>query len=651
MSNMEHIEWLNSIYAEGYEKLKQFVKDVWEEKGDALKFTPHDSDHSQRVENMIKWLVPPEKWMVLSEKERKILTWCAWTHDVGMFTSIHSDNPTEEEMRSKHVDKSAEWVLKNKKALALSQIEAQVVSYIIRFHSRKYKINECDERRQCDGEWIRTRLLGAYLRLADAIDVCHARVEEHQNVRFQLLHRLISGDREVTLFHWIKSFLVSGIIPNHKKQVFEIEFQLPKGYDFNEFTPLIQFVVNELKGELETVEGILDSGGISSFHDVIEFRTELVLQSGDNELWIKSLPEVFIYLQIASSPSSSSMTGAVLASLKDTIEKEEDKRNLQEKLNQFHTSLLYKIERRPGHSQLRYICQSLDLALKNIIDCSDKNGHVKIKADLQDFINGFGNLFKDENSISENLRNVLKELCGENKRASWTFLLYGSSKTIANALGKLDIDLPITLLIAEARTKTIHGSYNTPTYLDAESYLSMIRSKESKKRKAKVIIIPDAIIATAIKLGIEKKCEFNHIDAVLLGTNGLFLKPSICASDTAGALGVTLIAKSLNVPVIKVLNASKIWDKFESDWKKQQRPNDNKWLTSHQKLRERLCEKNQLSAEIDWNPREDYIPIKNFSAIVTNYGVLSPEAGDAENQKQLEEWHNKVLVDSHLKVE
>ena len=163
MDNTIKCEWLNPVYTEDYKKLKELVNATWKEYGDIPPFTPHGPDHCFRVEKLIKLLIPSEKWDAFSDKERKILTWCAWTHDVGMFKSLHPTDAGEDEMRSKHVDTSIEWVLKNKEELGISPIEAQVIAYIIRFHTRKYRINECDERRQCDGQWVRTQLLGALL--------------------------------------------------------------------------------------------------------------------------------------------------------------------------------------------------------------------------------------------------------------------------------------------------------------------------------------------------------------------------------------------------------------------------------------------------------------------------------------------------------
>jgi translation initiation factor 2B subunit (eIF-2B alpha/beta/delta family) len=654
VSNANQFEWLNSDYTEDYGKLKKFVEETWKECGDSEIFTPHGADHCFRVEKMIKLLIPPEKWNSISNRERKILTWCAWTHDVGMFKSLYPPDTGEDEIRSKHVDTSSEWVLKNKEKLGISPIEAQVIAYIIRFHARKYRFNECDERRQCDGQWVRTRLIGAYLRIADALDVSHTRVDEHQNVRFQLLQRLISGDRDVTLFHWIKSFLVTGIIPNHSKQVFEVEFQIPKGYDFNKYAPLLQYVVNELKQELETVESILDEGGLSSFHNVVESKTEFIQLPG-YDLWIKSLPDALIYLQIASSPSSSSMTEATLDSLELAIEREySDKALFREKLIQFRESLNDKLEKRPGHTQLRYICKAIDIALNHL--SVEIESAIKI---LKDFIKGFKKLFGPDGSKrqAENLKEALNKLCREENRTSWNFLLYGSSRTVASALAELDINIPIILLIAEGRPKTIHGAYNTPTYLDAESYANLIRSEEPEKRKAKVFIIPDACIATAMKLGMLKKLEssddkiksdafFPKIDAVLFGGNGIFIHPSISSSNTAGAYGITLAAKYLNVPVIAVSNATKIWDEYDQNWQFRHRAKENKWLTSLSKLRDRLCEENQLSAEINWNPREDYIPFEDFSAIVTNYGIIYSKS---KNPKAtLCKWREKVFKDCNI---
>ncbi len=66
-------------------------------------------------------------------------------------------------------------------------------------------------------------------------------------------------------------------------------------------------------------------------------------------------------------------------------------------------------------------------------------------------------------------------------------------------------------------------------------------------------------------------------------------------------------------------------------------------MSSLTKLRDRLSEEDQLAAEIDWNPREDYIPLEDTSAIVTNYGILY---SNSKNPKSvLKKWHEQVLKD------
>jgi hypothetical protein len=75
--------WLSELDEANAVKMEQVVRAQWEKGADASEFTPHDPDHFARVEDWIRALVPQERWKDLSFEERKILTWCAWTHDIG----------------------------------------------------------------------------------------------------------------------------------------------------------------------------------------------------------------------------------------------------------------------------------------------------------------------------------------------------------------------------------------------------------------------------------------------------------------------------------------------------------------------------------------------------------------------------------------
>ncbi len=81
---MEIKSWLNDLDRERAAKMQQYVTGFWEGEVGLLTYVPHEPAHFKRVEQNIQRLIPKERWSALSDIERMLLTWCAWTHDIGM---------------------------------------------------------------------------------------------------------------------------------------------------------------------------------------------------------------------------------------------------------------------------------------------------------------------------------------------------------------------------------------------------------------------------------------------------------------------------------------------------------------------------------------------------------------------------------------
>jgi hypothetical protein len=79
--------WLTATDEFKAEIMEKAVEALWHQGPEAADYTPHDLKHFERVENWIRALIPIESWPLLLPQERKLLTWSAWTHDIGMFTS------------------------------------------------------------------------------------------------------------------------------------------------------------------------------------------------------------------------------------------------------------------------------------------------------------------------------------------------------------------------------------------------------------------------------------------------------------------------------------------------------------------------------------------------------------------------------------
>ncbi|MFL6387483.1 MAG: hypothetical protein ACJ71U_08355 [Terriglobales bacterium] len=671
---MEAEYWLNTLDQERAQAMRKYVSDFWDGKVDMLTYTPHDPTHFARVERNMQRLIPKERWFKLNDAERMVLTWCAWTHDVGMNKKCYPDpdSITAADVRKKHVEESAKWVRKYWKELRLTRSEAQVIADVIRFHSRQNRLHDCAERVICETEYIRARLVAAYLRLADAMEVGHSRPGEHEFDRFPLFQDLVSEERDEILFHWVKSFVVAGIAANHANQIIEIEFQNPKrtppksAVDSRKFSLLTRYVVNELREELETVESTLDAGAISSFHDVM-FKTIEREDVGGESGWPKLLPTVINHLQMVYSPNSTGIARAALESLRAILDDNTDKsQELRGRLHQLMTSLNKQLERRNCHNEVARIRKRIGRAYSELEDAKETES---VRNQLRNYVINFEKMFDDEGmgKLGKCFWMCVGKHCRQLSDGAYRFLLFGCSESVAGVLAKRKVDAQLTLYIAEGRPKTMHGAHNSPLYVDAESYAAKIREREAMEGisgayAAKIIIIPDACVATAFARG-DGLGPVPGFSAVLFGSNGVYygrsdeklqdtprlpdastqelLDVSMCVAHTVGHLGVAITANFFNVPIIVVAAAAKISEKPAREWTTLLR--GNKWLTTYPPCVDHIVE--GCKAKIDWTPREEHVPLTLLSHLITEKGEIDLSQKNHPLRERLRQWDHDVDVE------
>jgi len=134
-------------------------------------YTDHGPGHSEAV---IKRLNELTEGANLSEYENFLLKCGAWLHDIGMLMREGEDvyNPEVcNRIRKEHHKRSAEYISKHWREIGLSdETEATIVQWICYAHSSKVDIDKVRKETHIAGENVRTRLLAALLRLADALD-------------------------------------------------------------------------------------------------------------------------------------------------------------------------------------------------------------------------------------------------------------------------------------------------------------------------------------------------------------------------------------------------------------------------------------------------------------------------------------------------
>ena len=133
-------------------------------------YTVHSVGHSEAV---IKILNELTEGVNLSEYENFLLKCSAWLHDIGMLMREGEDINNPEvcnRIRKEHHKRSAEYISKHLREIGLDETEATIIQWICYAHSSKVDISKVPEETHIAGENVRTRLLAALLRLADALD-------------------------------------------------------------------------------------------------------------------------------------------------------------------------------------------------------------------------------------------------------------------------------------------------------------------------------------------------------------------------------------------------------------------------------------------------------------------------------------------------
>ena len=146
-------------------------------------FTAHDSSHTEAVWKLAKKIAAKK----LSPYELLVLEAACLCHDIGMAKVTGEDRLVTdinweycEHVRKNHHLRSEEFVNTFKDKMGLDTNEASIIGKICYSHSSKADLNELDDTNLIyDGpklEEVRTKLLGAILRISDALDASKDRL-------------------------------------------------------------------------------------------------------------------------------------------------------------------------------------------------------------------------------------------------------------------------------------------------------------------------------------------------------------------------------------------------------------------------------------------------------------------------------------------
>lgn len=329
----QYAHWLPPEYEKKLEEIRAaFLKimEISRGKQSPYKFyTGHSERHSVAVEANIHRLIPGDKYKLLSELECFYLLGSAWLHDIGMFIYAMRDcSLSGEEIRYKHHELSQKLICEEYVRLGVDEGDADIFGKLAYYHRRKAPLEECPEYSTGNGKGIRLRLLAAYLRLADGLDIDQTRVPDED---YAIV--MTYGIPQEQKIHWIRSKLTKGTIIDIDESTITAIVKFPsnldefikkkgkKEADKKEFKHKIETlyknsIVEQLRSEVESVKNTLIKNKITTFITVnfnVEksYFDENLLQ----QVWIAVDADIFLH-----GPSSSTVYRIVLETILEIID-------------------------------------------------------------------------------------------------------------------------------------------------------------------------------------------------------------------------------------------------------------------------------------------------------------------------------------------
>ncbi len=360
-------EWLPPGLAERLQTIRDRVTLLYEELSSEPPlphFTPHGVAHCQAVEDVIHRLLPPPHFTKLSPSERFFLLGAAWLHDVGMLRGIFEDEGVSfRSIRDQHHVRAERFIVDYNTRVGVEQAEAHAFAILVRFHRRRCRLIDCPVHLpvKCHGG-IRLRLLAAYLRLADALDVDQTRTPPDQYA-ISLAYDIPTA----TKLHWLRSKFVLGIDPDSQRREIVVHFKYPlsegpetiddstgaeRRAEREMLNGIYDLVEQDLTAELDSVKETLFCHGLSWFLRVTRDVHPVVF---DRQLQ-RDTRTVLSYFFLLDNPSSSALFKLLLESVKGILEThraspERKSADASEEVRVSIEKLLVEVERGVLHSR------------------------------------------------------------------------------------------------------------------------------------------------------------------------------------------------------------------------------------------------------------------------------------------------------------
>jgi translation initiation factor 2B subunit (eIF-2B alpha/beta/delta family) len=695
--------WLSPEMGEYFVRIQEAVTLLHEQeevKGPLAFYTPHGPKHFKMVEDNLHKLIPDkEAEFNFEEEERFYLLASAWLHDIGMYRLVAKEVWGEElddnEIRANHHITSAKFIVNNYKKCGLNEQDKEFLATLCLYHRRRENIDKCPTEKSVGvgSKRFRLKLLSAYLRLADAMDIGTYRASTPAYaicLAYNIPHE--------SKMHWIKNRIISGIFIDASSHKISIEFMEPKidqqwgsyAKDIidNKLEYVIDSVIQDLNEELNSVKQILISNNVTYFLD-IEWTRNLEYVP---EQIVSDLIEMVANYDILVHPSASKLLEMILQTManicgyqllkhahpvKISTEKQPNLSKIKKELKEFIDKITSElVKSRPCHYGLTKLTD----------ECSDLHTKLLEKGDITAFMDKIAAIFTNHHQYRHNIRSnasaffddyrtkpsstqdniitvilygyselAIKVICGFRDSFLRTQFPNSSVKDFYNHEIENKMSKRFRFFICEGQPKTITARQDKLVYHDGIRYASALESRNFTN----IVVIPDATVGTILNK--------YDVEFVVVGANGFDELSFTHSAGHASVINLSLhkkIAHKCDKPNI-VLATTK--EKFKSCETQKRLGNNgsskNRELTDtginffrdpDLSGREKIWFARDLQAINQFcgkhvsifNPREDIIPIHDLDYIISDNGWYPIKSGSRRPKNTSA--RIKIFTDSQL---
>lgn len=567
--------------------------------------------------------------------EKFILLSAVWTHDLGMVDTIateHFKSGNADERRERHDEISACHLKKHFKTIfgliekaetpedkdKQSSVQRYVhtINTISKYHRRKEDVNKCHKELFVENEEVRARLLACFLRLGDTLHVDFSRYDKE----FYDILQIGNFDR-IARLHWLKSYVVSNIHVDDKKETIVINMDLP---DYKSMHNIDKNELDEGYGKLSSIlkedifEDIIDVNETFREYNLTCYtavKPIINLISGYDKKDSTEIFGIINDIEIILSPNDSKVNTKAIKSI-ISLCKVDFSEHGSSAYEVFHNYTEQVIEHLTNISNIRHCHVGLKRIIATIEKIFEENftdGIENGESDL-DKIKTLQDIISDEiEKISEEIEEYEREVwdqCEEVLKGRKHIFVCAFSEMVSNFLNEYserDKDEKfkdiVNIYVLEYGGKRRFLRNNVNEYNDGIFYSIHLKKMGFKN----INLMPDTSLASCINYLKEEETINTENTVVLMGANGIDDK-GYCG-HSSGHLMVAIVAKYFEIP-LKVIS-----NKFKEgtiEWNLSELRRGN-WLTGQKNRLEELDDHGIILK----NYLEDKVP-KALFELITN---------------------------------